>query len=159
MMKLPEIWRRITSTRYRRTLESELVRLHAEAGRASAEIARLRDENRALLNSILGIAGIPPVSVSPPEVPRSHPSPQSGPEASVSNAPADRTRPPGDSGNSGPVSPFPGFTGANASAGNLGAARLDKLAQIAPVRRRSWPQINRALEIEAARKKPSETES
>lgn len=147
------------STRYKRELESELARLHAEASRASAEIARLRDENRALLNSILGIAGIPPVSVSSPEVPRSHPSPQSGPEAPATNTPADTTRPQGNSGNSGPASPSFRFTGAKASANNLGAARVNNLSQIAPVRRRSWPQINRALEIEAARKKPSETET
>jgi len=44
-----EFWAKLTSRRYERTLE--------------AEVARLRAENRALLNSILGIAGVPPISV------------------------------------------------------------------------------------------------
>jgi hypothetical protein len=44
-----EIWRKVTATRYTRALE--------------AEVARLRAENRAMLNSILGIAGVPPIPV------------------------------------------------------------------------------------------------
>jgi hypothetical protein len=75
-------WRRITSTRYSRELEREVlheraeaIRLRDEAAhereesawqrvevvRERTENARLRAETRALLNSILGIAGIPPV--------------------------------------------------------------------------------------------------
>jgi hypothetical protein len=56
-MTLRQMWQRITKTRYTRALE--------------AEIARLRAENRALLNSILGIAGVPPlpVVVAPPSTP------------------------------------------------------------------------------------------
>jgi len=57
-MTLNEIWRRITSTRYTRELEAELANAHSE-------IVLLRGENRALLNSILGIAGVPPILVSP----------------------------------------------------------------------------------------------
>lgn len=71
--------------RYMRALEDELAR-------SRAEIERLRLENRALLNSLLGTAGVPPV-----EAPPAHP------------------------------------------------------AQIAPVRRRSWPQIATTREIESAR--------
>ena len=71
-----EIWRRITkiygersrTTRHSRALESEVTRQRAENDHQRAaiasqqnEIARLRAENRALLNSILGIAGIPPI--------------------------------------------------------------------------------------------------
>ena len=70
-MNLAEIWRRLTTTRRARTLEAELTRERApnaeqgiEVARQGAEIIRLRAENRALLNSILGIAGVPPVSVS-----------------------------------------------------------------------------------------------
>jgi hypothetical protein len=91
-MHIRKIWRRLTTTRHARTLEAELaleraviVRLDAaiaqqgeesdqqgaQIGQQSAEIyqqgieiARLRAENRALLNSILGIAGVPPVSAS-----------------------------------------------------------------------------------------------
>jgi hypothetical protein len=48
-MDFRELLSRATSTKYTRTLE--------------AEVTRLRAENRALLNSILGIAGIPPVVV------------------------------------------------------------------------------------------------
>jgi hypothetical protein len=66
-----EIFRRITTSRCARALEDALAherataaQLRAEVTRQGAEIARLRAENRALLNSILGIAGVPPVSVS-----------------------------------------------------------------------------------------------
>jgi hypothetical protein len=44
--------------------------LEDEAARLREEIARLRLENRALLNSLLGTAGVPPV-----EEPRSAPQP------------------------------------------------------------------------------------
>ena len=77
-MLIRTIWRRITTTRHARTLEAELaleraviVRLDAAIAQQGAEIdqqgleiTRLRGENRALLNSILGIAGVPPVSAS-----------------------------------------------------------------------------------------------
>jgi hypothetical protein len=72
-------------SRYVRLLEEQIAR-------ERAEIERLRTENRALLNSLLGTAGVPPI-----EAPPAHP------------------------------------------------------AQIAPIRRRSWPQIAAAREIEAAR--------
>src|ERR1700722_9321734 len=49
MLSPIKMWRQITVTRYTRALE--------------AEVARLRAENRALLNSILGIAGVPPITV------------------------------------------------------------------------------------------------
>lgn len=49
-MLIRDLWRRISRTRYTRSLE--------------AEVARLRVENQALLNSILGIAGVPPILVS-----------------------------------------------------------------------------------------------
>lgn len=120
-----------SKTRYSRALDAELER-------ARAENARLQQENRALLNSILGIAGIPPIPVDAAtpisaELPRSVPSPQPGPQAPAQ----------------GPVSPFsatevPGIT----------AASRDLARIAAPLRRRSWHQINRALEFEAARKKP-----
>jgi hypothetical protein len=52
VMRIREIWRRTVSRlnmrgRYSRELENE--------------ITRLREENRALVNSILGLAGIPPM--------------------------------------------------------------------------------------------------
>jgi len=55
-MTLRALWQRITTTRYTRALEAELVH-------ARADIALLRVENRGLLNSILGIAGVPSVPV------------------------------------------------------------------------------------------------
>jgi hypothetical protein len=70
-MQIRETWRRLTTTRRARTLEAELAREPAanaeqgtEIGKRDDEITRLRAENRALLNSILGIAGVPPVSAS-----------------------------------------------------------------------------------------------
>jgi hypothetical protein len=42
-------------------LEDELRRSREDVARERAEVARLRLENRALLNSLLGTAGVPPV--------------------------------------------------------------------------------------------------
>lgn len=39
--------------------------LEAQIARERAEIERLRAENRAMLNSLLGLAGVPPVEASP----------------------------------------------------------------------------------------------
>jgi hypothetical protein len=61
---LRNLWRRLTTTRRARTLEAELARERAANAEQGIEITRLRAENRALLNSILGIAGVPPVSAS-----------------------------------------------------------------------------------------------
>ncbi|GEM_PF-1264189 len=146
-------------TPYARALEREL-------DRALDECARLRSENRSLLNSILGIAGIPPVTVaSPVHIPAS------GPPAGVSGTPVSvaphgtaaqdasgtisaesprsslSPRAGSEAPASGPASPA---TMANKPSGT----RAKNLAQVAaPLRRRSWHQINRALEFEAARKK------
>ena len=48
----------VLRSRYVRMLETEIAR-----GRA--EIERLRAENRALLNSLLGTAGVPPIEAPP----------------------------------------------------------------------------------------------
>ena len=57
MTFIRSLWQRFTSTRYARALEAA-----ARTERAlNHEIVLLRAENRALLNSILGIAGIPPI--------------------------------------------------------------------------------------------------
>jgi len=111
MNRIREFWDWLLSSKYVKALE--------------AEVERLRAENRALMNSILGIAGIPPVV--PPNAPSGGPS-VSGttPEAANSSA------------NGKP-------------AGTASAPTA--------VRRRSWQQVNRALEVEAAKKKdlgPSE---
>ena len=60
--------RRLSSSRYVRMLEDELARERAEIERERALSDRLRLENRALLNSLLGTAGVPPV-----EEPRAQP--------------------------------------------------------------------------------------
>jgi hypothetical protein len=54
MSLIERIWNRLTTTSYARWLECQVAREHAE-------MERLRAENRALLNSILGIAGVPPI--------------------------------------------------------------------------------------------------
>jgi hypothetical protein len=118
-MSLREIWRRITTTQYTRTLEAELVHAHTEN-------ALLRAENRALLNSILGIAGVPPIPVEGPASPI--PGTRLGlaaPTGPLSHAPADTNR-----------------------------SGLGRVA--APMRRRSWQQIYRMLEFESAKKKAPE---
>ena len=111
-MTLRALWQRITTTRYTRALEAELAH-------ARADIALLRAENRGLLNSILGIAGVPPVLVDHESV-----------------APAQRAELAGTR-RDGP-----------ADTNRAAAARL-----ASPMRRRSWQQINRMLELESAKKK------
>ena len=81
-MSWATIWHRLTTSRYTHALEEE--------------VARLRGENRALVNSLLGTAGVPPLHVD-------------GLQPAVDRKP------------------------------------------IPPVRRRSWQQIGRMLEIEEAR--------
>jgi hypothetical protein len=123
MQRLQTIWRRWTATRYTRWLE--------------AEVARLRLENRALLNSILGIAGIPPITVD-----------------EISEA--------GEDKQSQKKTPSTG-----SGLDHAGVARLKGMRRVdgrhglgspvgAPLRRRSWHQVNRALEIDAVRKKAEE---
>jgi hypothetical protein len=101
-----ELLKKITSTRYVCMLE--------------AEVGRLRAENRALMNSILGIAGVPPL-----------PADEVGAGA-IHAVASDRPR-------------YGSSSGRPASSGR---------AQLAsPMRRRSWQQINKALEFEYGRKK------
>jgi hypothetical protein len=152
MRRIREIWQRLTATRYTQALEAQLARLHAEN-------VRLREENRALLNSILGIAGIPPVSVATQnasalgttnsaENPRNYPSPQSGPEA-----PAFGPVSPSNSTDRQTQAQSHAETQSQPRARANPPARRKNLAQVAPMRRRSWQQINRTLEFEAARNK------
>jgi hypothetical protein len=66
MTLIRTLWQRFASTRLARALESAARAeraLNDEVSHQRAEIDRLRAENRALLNSILGIAGIPPIPV------------------------------------------------------------------------------------------------
>jgi len=111
MISLRTLWQRITTTRYTRALE--------------AEVARLRAENRALLNSILGIAGVPPL-------------PAAAPLPSLASVGAGTAS--SESSHDLPVSATPSSPKQNA------------IAAI-PTRRRSWQQINRMLEFESTKKK------
>jgi hypothetical protein len=51
-------WRQGMRSRYVRLLEEQVAR-------ERAEVERLRAENRAMLNSLLGTAGVPPVETPP----------------------------------------------------------------------------------------------
>lgn len=101
------------------------------------EVARLRTENRALLNSILGIAGIPPITVEmtdAADVDHRREEEPASPESGLDRAGGGRVKR-GRNGNGG--------QGLSTSFG-------------LPLRRRTWLQANRALEIDAARKKAAE---
>ena len=93
------------------------------------EVLRLRAENRALMNSILGIAGVPPVIV-----------------AEVGEAEA--------------AGRVVGGLGQRADAGAALAKSADARVRknATPMRRRSWHQVNRMLELDAARKQSAKAE-
>jgi hypothetical protein len=139
-MNLRMLWRRIMATRYTRTLE--------------ADVARLRAENRALLNSILGIAGVPPIHVTEPELMSA--------DAAVGEAQAAAGTEQPEARASGVTGVIPVLAlGADANGKGVGARpRKADGAQVATAtRRRSWQQINRMLEFESAKKKPQEINS
>jgi hypothetical protein len=161
-MLIHQLWRRITTTRYARSLEAELARERAANAKQGIEIARLRAENRALLNSILGIAGIPPLPASldylavcnagvPPEQ-----LPFSG-TGTPACAPLDDAR--HDAAHSTPVRDDGAVCTAGVSPAPLPSVGQTKTSPTrsashvaAPMRRRSWPQIHRLLEFEFAQK-------
>jgi hypothetical protein len=90
------------------------------------EVARLRAENRGLLNSLLGTAGVPPLRVEDCSVAALGIRPE--PAAAARGSAARSSTP-------GPVPPNAARSGATP-----------------PLRRRSWQQIGRMLEIEEARR-------
>jgi hypothetical protein len=105
-----------------------------------AEVARLRAENRALLNSILGIAGVPPIRVEAAE--------SAGIEREAREGQAASGSGPEGQGVARPQGIRRGH-GRQAPSSSVGV----------PFRRRSWYQINRALEIDAARKNAGDAEA
>ena len=127
-MNIRQAWRRITTSDYSRVLEIDLQR-------TLAENVRLQAENRALLNSILGIAGVPPLPASAADLAgvekQSELPSQFSSDASVSGAPRRRSQKP--------------------AAGRKSGAGLAANV-VSPTRRRSWQQINRMLEFESAQK-------
>ena len=120
-MTIRKIWNRLVKTRYTWALE--------------AEVARLRAENRALLNSILGIAGIPPIVVGSLES-SINPGEDRNSEANGAASTA----------NASPLSP-------RRKVRTTGAVVEQRRTVAAtPVRHRTWQQVNRMLEFEAIRK-------
>jgi hypothetical protein len=134
-MTLGEMWGRLVGTNYTRALERD--------------VARLRAENRALLNSILGIAGVPPIVVAADEV--------AGPVASGLNLtePVPARRPAAEAKRGGEnrarIASAPA-SGVKQIVPRVPTERGMK-SVASPMRRRSWHQIYRILEINAARKK------
>ncbi len=120
------------------------------------EIFRLRAENRALLNSILGLAGIPPIPLptfTPPSPAAGHsesPTLSSGGDESLSRptSSSPQTAPQSDS------SPRQSGTRNDSSPSPTSPTRqLAAPSTLSPIRRRrSWHQINRMLELESAKK-------
>lgn len=151
-MSPAQIWQRVTSTRHTRELEAELAHRRAE-------IDRLRAENRALLNSILGIAGIPPLTLSAQSHSESSTRPLADDDSTFRPPP-----PANHAGTNGPSAlrqesersdssgaPLPAEQGTRPR--NDSSHSAPSIRQLAtPLRRRSWHQINRILEIESARK-------
>jgi hypothetical protein len=124
-------------TRYTRTLENE--------------VARLRSENRALVNSILGVAGIPPMRAL---------------EAGGLTLEAEQKTEARFFGpRNGPQNDNPVVGAGLASRGRSpSSVRTSKQGtyendSVAPLRRRSWQQIGRALEIEDIRAAQREREA
>jgi hypothetical protein len=134
-MTLREIWGQLFRTNYMRALERA--------------VARLRAENRALLSSILGIAGVPPIVVSADD-----------PAAAIAvdflvdkaaSGGSSSTEAESAAGKAVPVQSAP-TAGASQVGKRVWAERGMKTVA-GPMRRRSWHQIYRMLEIDAARKK------
>lgn len=100
------------------------VRLRGSYARAlEEEVARLRAENRALVNSILGLAGIPPMHVLEPGGLKAG---KAGADRSVASKRQ------------------------NCDFETLKARPVNEEKSLMPLRRRSWQQIGRALEMEDA---------
>ena len=129
-MTFRELIQRATGSKYRRALEGE--------------VARLRAENRALLNSILGIAGVPPIFVAENDV-----SPVGGLQTRVGTV-APRVKVAGVNPAANPAS---AAVRSKRTAPRIASAMAPNEKIVPPMRRRSWHQIFRMLEINSARKK------
>jgi hypothetical protein len=142
-MNMRGLWIRITTTRYARALETELVRLRVDN-------ERLRAENRALLNSILGIAGVPPLPASVEDLAAVENQARHFPDASVGARSRDFIR---DAKTAHAVPAVAQTRSWHAAATRSPAGGSASAPHVAvPMRKRSWQQINRMLEFESARK-------
>jgi hypothetical protein len=169
MALIRSFWQRFASTRRTRALESAAHTeraLRDEISRQDDEILRLRAENRALLNSILGIAGIPPISIGLPgrrfAEPGSsdtifttlHPAVGHSESSAISTGDEESLRPP----HLLQAAPVSDSSSSSRSAGDgtrsdsSPLSKAERRAAAIPTRRRSWHQINRQLEMESARK-------
>ena len=151
MKKVIDWWRRLVLLGH--VQPDRVTNAHA---RWNSRSSRLRAENRALLNSILGIAGIPPIPL-PTFTP---PSPADGHSESPTHSSG------GDESLSRPTSSNPQTAPQSDSSSRQSAARNDSSpspstpprqlvapSTLSPIRRRrSWHQINRMLELESAKK-------
>lgn len=125
MRNMAELWERLTARRYTTMLEKE--------------VERLRAENRALVNSIIGIAGIPPLKVEA-EIDveqRRRRSLEMAKQGVFGAKPANETE--------------RELQGDRARADRAARARGFMLP-LNRLRRRSWQQIGRMLEMEEVRK-------
>jgi hypothetical protein len=107
-------------------------------------VARLRAENRALLNSILGIAGVPPIFVAENDV-----SPVRGLQTQVGTV-ASTVKVAGVNPAANPAS---AVVRSKRTVPRIASAMVPNEKIVPPMRRRSWHQIFRMLEINSARKK------
>jgi hypothetical protein len=116
------------------------------------EVARLRDENRALINSVLSVAGLPPLRLEA-EVAREKHRAEIEVKGRRDGAPTGR-----QDGIAGGLERGGGAKSAQSL--GVGAVSEKSLAPTGgqgivlpanPHRRRSWQQVNRILEIEETR--------
>ena len=158
MISIRTLWRSFASPR---ASDVELARLRDE-------IARLRAENRALLNSILGIAGLPAgqAGMKPlPPVPlpnfTTQPATASHSGPSTPHRAADRplptttsSDPSSQAGPSTAVASEPPLRQSETRNDSSISTDAPRMIHTPPHRRRSWHQINRLLEFQSARKDP-----
>jgi hypothetical protein len=138
-MTWPKSILRIFKSRYTRSLEED--------------VARLRNENRALINSILSISGLPPLRLDA-EIARENHRAEIEVKARRRTAPAvsAATAPAGRDGPDTSIGPVPVMSGAGADCGSPSPVPSQgSMLPANPHRRRSWQQINRILEMEETR--------
>jgi hypothetical protein len=134
-IRLREVWGQFFRANYASALERE--------------VARLRAENRALLNSILGIAGVPPIVVSADD-----PAAAIAVDFVVDKTASDgKSRPEAERGAGKPVPVLNASTAGAREIRKPASTERGMKSVAAPMRRRSWHQVYRMLEIDAARKK------
>ena len=138
-----------------RTPSPRVQSLESELSRAHHEISRLRAENRALLNSILGIAGMKPLPLALDTSFHTPPAIAGHSESSPPSIAADRPlSTPTASSSPADVASAPPLRQSEARNGSSPSALASTPRQLrAPAhRRRSWHQINRLLELQSTKK-------